>query len=244
MEYAVVAEGAERSEASRPTSARRPLRLCVCDAHHLFRECLAAALDDRERFVVVARAGSGMGMYAELSRNPPDVLLLGVDVLDHEVIARTREALSLFPGMKALVLGRAERDEHIVDCLVAGAGGFLQRDQSLAEVAAAIEVVARGERVCPPRVTRLLFARLADLGRARKRRDRLDVLELSPREMEILRLIADGLSNQEIAGRLFLSVHTVKNHIHRILEALGVHGRWAAVNHAFAKGWLPARGNR
>ena len=167
--------------------------------------------------------------------------MLGTDVLDAELIGLTREIAVLLPHLGILVLGRAENDEQVVDCLLAGAGGFLLRDQSLAEVAAAIEVVARGERVCPPQVMRLLFSRLGELGRERKRRDRLEILELSAREMEILRLIADGLTNQEIASHLCLSVHTVKNHVHRILDALGVHSRWGAVNHAFAKGWLQER---
>jgi DNA-binding NarL/FixJ family response regulator len=88
---------------------------------------------------------------------------------------------------------------------------------------------------------RLLFDRLGRLGRERKRRDRLEILELTAREMEILRLIADGLTNRQIASRLYLSAYTVKNHVHRILDALGVQSRRAAVNHAYAKGWLRGR---
>ena len=219
----------------------RKLRLLVSDPHHLFRECLATALGRDERFMVLDRIESGPALLETLTRCAADVLVLGADVLDEELIGLTREAVALFPHLKILVLGRAEEDEQVVECLLAGAGGFLLRDQSLAEVAAAIEVVARGERVCPPAVMRLLFTRLGELGRERKRRDRLEVLELSAREMEILRLIADGLTNQEIARRLYLSVHTVKNHVHRILDVLGVHSRWGAVNHAFAKGWLQER---
>ena len=221
--------------------AGRALRLLVSDPHHLFRECLATALGRDERFTVLDRIESGPALLETLTRCEADVLVLGTDVLDGELIGLTREAVALFPHLKILVLGRAEEDEQVVECLLAGAGGFLLRDQSLAEVAAAIEVVARGERVCPPAVMRLLFTRLGELGRERKRRDRLEVLELSAREMEILRLIADGLTNQEIARRLYLSVHTVKNHVHRILDVLGVHSRWGAVNHAFAKGWLQER---
>lgn len=220
---------------------RRALRLFISDPHHLFRECLATALGRDERFAVLDRTAGGPALLEKLARCEADVLVLGTDVLDRELIGLTQEALALFPRLKILVLGRAEEDEQVVDCLLAGASGFLLRDQSLAEVAAAIEVVARGERVCPPRVMRLLFTRLGELGRERKRRDRLDILELSAREMEILRLIADGLTNQEIAHRLYLSVHTVKNHVHRILDVLGVHSRWGAVNHAFAKGWLQER---
>lgn len=235
------ADAAEPVLAEPEETSGRALRLLVSDPHHLFRECLARALERDGRFDVIARAGGGPAVHEELARGGADVLVLGTDVLDGELIVLAREVAALFPGLKILVLGRAENDEQVVDCLLAGAGGFLRRDQSLAEVAAAIEVVARGERVCPPRAMRLLFARLGELGRERKRRDRLEVLELSAREMEILRLIADGLTNQEIARRLYLSVHTVKNHVHRILDVLGVHSRWGAVNHALAKGWLQDR---
>lgn len=241
MDFVGKAGAAEPARPGGGEKIGRSLRLLISDPHHLFRECLATALERDERFALLDRARSGTALLERLAQCEPDVLVLGTDLLDAELIGRTREAAALFPAVRILVLGRAESDGQVVDCLLAGAGGFLLRDQSLAEVAAAIEVVARGERVCPPRVMRLLFARLGELGRERKRRDRLEVLELSAREMEILRLIADGLTNQEIARRLYLSVHTVKNHVHRILDALGVHSRWGAVNHALAKGWLQDR---
>lgn len=239
MSHVVEAEPAKAalSEAGEEP-ARRTLRLFISDPHHLFRECLAMALEHDARFNVIDRTASGTALLEKLAQHAADVLVLGTDVLDGELIRLTRDVSALFPDLRILILGRAESEDPVVDCLLAGAGGFLLRDQSLAEVAAAIEVVARGEKVCPPQVMRLLFARLGELGRERKRRQRLEVLELSAREMEILRLIADGLTNQEIASRLYLSVHTVKNHVHRILDVLGVHSRWGAVNHAFAKGWL------
>ena len=242
MEHAGKAGAAEpASSQAGEGSARRALRLCISDPHHLFRECLATALERDERFGVIDQVESGAALLERLARCEADVLVLGTDVVDGELMRLTRDVSALFPALRTLILGRAEEDEPVVDCLLAGAGGFLLRDQPLAEVSAAIQVVARGERVCPPRIMRLLFARLGDLGRERKRRHRLEVLELSTREMEILRLIADGLTNQEIACRLYLSVHTVKNHVHRILDVLGVHSRWGAVNHAFAKGWLVDR---
>jgi DNA-binding NarL/FixJ family response regulator len=237
--------GGKEVEEPSGTAGRRALRLFIADPHHLFRECLAKALsrDDgfADYFDVIGRTESGPTLLEGLALREADVLVLGTDVLDGELIGLTREVVARFPSVKILILGRAESDEQVVDCLLAGAGGFLLRDRSLAEMAAAIEVVARGERVCPPAATRLLFSRLGELGREQKRRDWLQILELSAREMEILRLIADNLTNQEIADQLNLSVHTVKNHVHRIFEALGVQSRWAAVNHAFAKGWLQQR---
>jgi len=202
---------------------------------------LAAALGRDERLDVIGSAEGATEMIEKLAQSSVDVLLLGVDALDGELVGLTRQVAVLYPAMRILIVGRAKSDEQVVDCLRAGAAGFLGRDQPPAEVAAAIEVVARGERVCPPRAMRLLFARLSQLGRERKRRDRLEVLALTTREMEILHLISEGLTNQQIAQRLFLSVYTVKNHVHRILNVLGVQSRSAAVSHAFAKGWLKDR---
>ena len=98
--------------------------------------------------------------------------------------------------------------------------------------------MARGEAVVPPALTHLLFARLGELGLERRRRERLEFLDLTPRELEILRLIAEGMSNQRIAERLYLSVHTVKNHVHNMLERLGLGSRGEAVQYAKKRGWL------
>lgn len=238
---------AGEAEALEPTqpgtgedAAGRCLRLFISVPRHLLRENLATALGRDERFEVIGRDEGAASLVEELARSGADVLVLGADTLDGELVRRTREVAELFPALKILVLSRTGEGQG-VDCLMAGAGGLLPFDRPLSEVAGAIELVARGDKVCPPQVMRELFARLGELGRERKRRDRLEVLELSAREMEILRLIADGKTNQDIARQLYLSVHTVKNHVHRILDALAVQNRWAAVRHAFAKGWLQER---
>ena len=217
------------------------LRLFISAPRHLFEESLVAALGRDARFDVVGRGEGDAATVEGLARSEADVLVLGADALDGDLVCLTRAVAELFPALKILVLGRADADGLAADCLTAGAGGFLPLDRPPSEVAGAIEVVARGDRVCPPQVMRELFARLGELGRERKRRERLEVLELSAREMEILRLMADGMTNQEIARRLYLSVHTVKNHVHRILDALAVQNRWGAVRHAYAKGWLQER---
>jgi len=112
------------------------------------------------------------------------------------------------------------------------------RDQSLAELRAAIFAVAAGETVCTPRIAHLLFSHLAELGRERRRSARLEALQLSARELEILRLVGGGLGNRQIAARLHLSVHTVKNHVRNIFERLDVKSRWSAVSRARDQGWL------
>jgi two-component system nitrate/nitrite response regulator NarL len=169
--------------------------------------------------------------------DPVDVLLLGCGA-NGQVHDLLRDAQRRWPAAKILVLGAEEGEAQALALLKAGARGFLFRDQSFAELRDAILEVAAGATVCTPRIAQLLFSRLAELGRERRRGERLEVLELTSREIEILRLIADGLKNQEIAKRLYLSVHTVKNHVHNILERLGVKSRWSAVTHASEKGWL------
>ena len=203
------------------------IRLAIVDSHHLFRECLASALAEKKDFRIV---GAG---------ERPDVLLVGVNGSWDEVAELIGDVRKRCPEGKALVLGPRDEDSRILGCFEAGARGYLFRDQSLEELRSAIVEVARGETVCPPRVAHLLSSRPAGSGRARRQRQ--ECLRLTARELEILRLISDELSNQEIALRLRLSVHTVKNHIHKILETVGVENRRQAVQYAVDKGWLPER---
>lgn len=220
---------------------KKRISLVIADSHPLFRRCLVSALADDEQFQVAGEAeGFDDVLYSPALRQA-DVLLLGLDHEGPTGAEMTRAVLSRSPQMKLLLLGHDDSEEQILDYLQQGARGYLFRRQPLAELLRALEVVARGETACSPHVAHRLFARLGDLGRKRRLRERLERLTLTSRELEILRLIADGLSNQEIARRLFLSVHTVKNHVHKILDTLGVSSRLAAVNHAFAKGWLTDR---
>lgn len=220
---------------------RNPIGLLIADPQELFRECLSSALTFDGRFEVVAAVAScDEALRAPLLREA-NVLLLSLDSEAEESVAMSREVASHAPGLAVLLLGYDDPDEKILAWLQGGCRGYLSRRQSFAELLAALDVVARGETACSPRVAHLLFSRLGDLGRERRLRERLSRLELTPRELEILRLMADGLSNQDIARILFLSVHTVKNHVHKILDTLGVSSRLAAVNHGFAKGWLTGR---
>jgi two-component system nitrate/nitrite response regulator NarL len=224
-------------------AAVRPqlVRVVLLDSHRLFRECLAAALHEEAGFARVEVADADAGALAGLAAGPPiDVLLLGCGE-PGQLPQLLRQARERRPDAKILVLGGEEGQEEALALLREGAKGYLFRDQSLGELCEAILDVAAGATVCTPRIGHLLFTRLAELGRERRRDEQLAFLDLTARELEILRLIADGLKNQEIAKQLYLSVHTVKNHVHNILERLGVRSRWSAVTHACEKGWLQPR---
>jgi DNA-binding NarL/FixJ family response regulator len=213
------------------------VRLVVADSHRLFRECLAEALRDDAGFTRVEVTDADEEALARLGGEPVDVLVLGCSETGR-LRELLREACQRWPGAKILVLGTEDGEEEALALLRAGARGYLFRDQSLGELREAILEIAAGATVCTARIAHLLFSRLGELGRERRRDERLEVLELTSREIEILTLIGDGLKNQEIAKRLYLSVHTVKNHVHNILERLGVKSRWSAVTHACEKGWL------
>ncbi len=214
------------------------LRLVIADNYQLFRDCLADVLAADEELTVVGKFASAQQAFPRLAESRARVLLLGFESLSDGTPRFVREVRARHPDLKVILLGREETDDSVLACLEAGASGYVMRDQPLSDLRSAIDTVVRGEIACTPRVAHALFQRLASLGRERRRREKLDFLTLTPRELEILRLMADDLSNQEIAHKLFLSVHTVKNHVHKILETLDVHNRRAAVRHAIERGWL------
>ncbi|HXO18911.1 MAG TPA: response regulator transcription factor [Thermoanaerobaculia bacterium] len=216
------------------------LRVLVVDDHQLFRQCLSTALGKRGA-AEVRVAESAEEALATLDGWPPDVLLVGLDGGGAGALGLTRQVAARFGGVRVIVLGSQEVAREMAACLEVGARGSVFREQSLDELEAAIAAVAAGEIVCAPGVAHALFSRLGELGLERRRRERLEFLDLTPRELEILHLIAENLSNQEIAERLFLSVHTVKNHVHNMIERLGVENRSEAVRHAYHRGWFRDR---
>jgi DNA-binding NarL/FixJ family response regulator len=234
----------DRPGEQRRATAKAALRLVIVDPHQLFRECLAGVLEGDRRFEIAGKFSTAQEALERLAQARADVVLVALDSGGDGVCGFLRAVGERSPRSRVMLLGRDVADERILDYLDAGAGGYLARDQSVTELRAAIEAISRGDIICTPRLTSTLFTRLARLGRERRRRDKLDYLMLTPRELEVLQLIGENLSNQEIASRLFLSVHTVKNHVHKILETLGVHSRWGAVHHAIERGWLPDRRRR
>ncbi|HYL06157.1 MAG TPA: response regulator transcription factor [Thermoanaerobaculia bacterium] len=240
-ELLVAVNDAPQARRSQPLEAPpRPLTLAILDPHRLFRECLAAALSEDASFLRVDVGDVDRAAIARLGGNPVDVLVLGCgDAAELRELLRVARAH--WPDAKVLVLSAEDGQEQALALLCDGVRGCLFRDQSLQELREAILEVAAGATVCAPRVANLLFSRLSELGRERRRNEQLEALDLTARELEILRLIADGLQNREIARRLYLSVHTVKNHVHNIIKRLGVESRWSAVTHACDKGWLQPR---
>lgn len=209
--------------------------LFVVSRHRLVREVLAARIEHAGDFVVAATDDDLPRGIAEARRCAADLLLIDVACLEDGALGLLAE---LDGEMKTVVLGLRGAVSEVRRCHEAGVDGFVYRDTPLDELTRTLSAVVAGETVCGPRCTRDLFSSLGRLGRQGKRGEELGMLALTPRQMEVLRLIARGLGNERIGDRLGLSPHTIKNHVHNILERLDAKDRAEAVAHAYQRHWL------
>lgn len=215
-----------------------PARLVIAGTHSLFRECLASMLDEVSHFQVTHHIGDLSQTLETVEAQCPDILVIDLNDPDDAATELVRSARRQCPEVKIVILGMASAESSILHCIEAGAGACVSKESSLDELCGVIDRVLNGEAVYSPQIAYSMFARLAELSRERARSERVEALELTPREMEILQLIAEGMSNRAIAERLSLSVYTVKNHVHHILKKLDVQDRREAVEHAYARHWL------
>jgi two-component system nitrate/nitrite response regulator NarL len=197
------------------------IRVLIVDDLRLYREGLAHALAQRPHIRVVGTAARRETALAEVTRLQPTVVLL--DMAMSGSIAMVRELRERAPEVKVVALAVAEDDQDVLACAEVGLAGYVPREGSFDDLVSAVESAARGELLCSPRMAAALFRRLATL--AEDREPGAGVPHLTAREMEILHLIEDRLSNKQIAGRLCIEVATVKNHVHNILEKLQVRSR-------------------
>jgi two-component system nitrate/nitrite response regulator NarL len=158
------------------------------------------------------------------ARSAPNVVLL--DVAQPGAIGSAPEFVDAFPNLRIVAITVPDRESDLIACAEAGLAGFLPSDASLAELVAALQSVARGEALVSPRIAGLLLHRVGTL--ARDQRVVEHVAPLTQRELEIVGLIDDGFSNKQIAEHLCIELPTVKNHVHHILDKLGVHRRTEA----------------
>ena len=214
-----------------------PLRVLVVDDQALVRTGFATILGAQSDIEVVGEAEDGQAAVTLAGRLRPDVVVMDVRMPLLDGIEATRRIAG--PGVpdpvKVLVVTTFNLDEHVYGALRAGASGFLLKDARPAELIAAVRTVAAGEALLAPAVTRALVGRFAERLRPAPAQPAA-LAALTPREVEVLRLIAEGLSNAEIAARLVLSTETVKTYVSRILTKLDLRDRVQAVVLAFRVG--------
>jgi DNA-binding NarL/FixJ family response regulator len=214
----------------------------IVDDDDLMRAGLRSVLSSDETIDVVGEAGDGREAVDRIRQLRPDLVLMDIRMPDLDGISATREVLATSPDVKVLVLTTFEQDDYIFDALSAGASGFLLKRTQPEQLIAAIHTVAEGDSLLSPSVTRRVVDRMASQPTPVRASARLD--ELTPREREVLELVARGLSNREIAERFVIEESTVKTHVKRILMKLRLRDRVQAVVFAYENGLTrPGRPN-
>ena len=212
-----------------------PVRVLLVDDQALFREALATLLEVRPEIEVVGEAGDGATALDRVAETRPDVVLMDLHMPVLDGTAATRRLRVEHPEVRVLALTTFDDDEDVFAALRAGAVGYLLKDVSGDRLVEALLAAARGESVLQPSVAAKVVARFAQLPAddAASRPQPL-VVPLSERELEVLRLLAEGSSNREIAAALFLAEGTVKNHVTNVLAKLGARDRTQAALRARA----------
>jgi DNA-binding NarL/FixJ family response regulator len=212
------------------------IRVLVVDDQALVRAGFRALLGAEPDIEVVGEAGDGALAVVLAARQRPDVVLMDIRMPGVDGIEATRRIASdpALGTVRVLILTTFETDEHVFDALTAGASGFLVKDTDPAELLRAVRVVAGGDALLAPSVTRRLIADV--VARARLPRPVTHVDDLTDREREVVRLVAAGLSNEEIAERLVISPATAKTHVSRIMGKLGARDRAQVVVAAYESG--------
>ena len=219
------------------SSSGAPVRIVVADDHQIVRNGFAGLLGTQPDFTVVGTAQDGAEAVRICRHTSPDVILMDVRMPGVDGIEATRQLTS--PGWarpRIVILTTFDLDEYVYDALRAGASGFLLKDVTAEQLFHAVRVIAAGEALLAPTVTRRLISEFA---RQRPRTDSLGAARLAtltPRETQVLRLVAEGLSNPEIAARLGVTEETVKTHVSRVLAKLGLRDRTQAVVTAYETG--------
>ena len=220
-------------------SADRPVRVLVVDDQTLFREALTTLLGVREEVEVVGAVEDGAQALEAAALLRPDVVLMDLRMPVLDGVATTRRLHVEQPDVRVLVLTTFDGDDEVFPALRAGAVGYLLKDATASRLVEAVQAAARGESVLQPSVATKLVARVSQLPDPQDVPRRQPLVDpLTERELEVLRAVADGLSNREAAALLFLSEGTVKNHVTNVLAKLGVRDRTQAALRARALGLL------
>jgi DNA-binding NarL/FixJ family response regulator len=214
--------------------------IVVADDHEVVRGGFAALLDTQPDFTVLGTASDGSEAVRVCRELRPDVVLMDVRMPGLDGIEATRQLAGTGEsGPRVLILTTFDLDQYVFDALRAGASGFLLKDVTAERLFDAVRVVAAGEALLAPAVTRRLiseFTRLRPVHQAQDAASSAALSALTPRETEVLRLVAEGLSNPELARRLVVTEETVKTHVSRILAKLGLRDRTQAVVAAYESG--------
>jgi DNA-binding NarL/FixJ family response regulator len=209
------------------------IRVLVVDDQTMVRAGFHLLLADEPDIEVVAEASNGRDAVAQAARFRPDVILMDIRMPEMDGLEATRRILATDTDARVLVLTTFDLDDYVFEALRAGASGFVLKDEPPEQLLGAVRTIAAGEALLSPSVTRRVIRRFATV---RRQAPPAAVADLTPRELEVLRLITRGLSNAEIGAELFISDTTVKTHVTRLLQKLDLRDRAQAIVLAYQTG--------
>ncbi|MCF4139519.1 response regulator transcription factor [Streptomyces sp. Tue 6430] len=218
------------------------IRVLIADDQQMVRQGFTVLLNTRPDIEVIGQAVDGLDAVAQVAELSPDVVLMDIRMPELGGIEATRRITVATPGIKVLVLTTFDLDEYVYEALRAGASGFLLKDASADQLAEAVRIVAAGDALLAPGITRKLIAEFSRLDGTPRAPLKERVGDLTERETEVLTLIAQGLSNAEIARQLVVAEQTVKTHVGRILVKLGLRDRTQAAVFAYESGLVRPAG--
>jgi DNA-binding NarL/FixJ family response regulator len=216
----------------KPKGGPETLRVLVCDDHALFRRGLQMVLEQEPDLELVGEAADGEEVVVRAQELMPDVILMDVRMPRMSGIEAAREIKEALPHVKILMLTISDDEADLYEAIKAGASGYLLKEIPIEEVAQAIRSVWAGQSRISPSMASKLLTEFAAMSKATEEKPQMPAPRLTEREMEVLRLVAQGLNNRDIAAKLFISENTVKNHIRNILDKLHLHSRMEAVVYA------------
>ena len=208
------------------------IRVVLVDDHALFRRGLELVLAEASDIEIVGQAADGDDAVRLVRELTPDVVLMDVRMPRMSGIEAARLIRDTVPGTKVVMLTVSDDEADLFASVRAGASGYLLKEVSIDEVAGAVRAVTRGHALISPSMAAKLLTEFNALAQRADERQRSGAPKLTERELQVLKLVAKGMSNREIANELFIAENTVKNHVRNMLEKLGMHSRMEAVIYA------------
>jgi DNA-binding NarL/FixJ family response regulator len=211
----------------------KKIRILLIEDNRILRDGIRAVINKQTDLKVVAATGGNHDTLLQARTSKPHVVLIDLGLRSENGLRVVGILTKELPNTKVIGMGLIPSQQDIVEFVEAGAAGFILKDATIADVLGTIRAVAQGTRILPPLLTGSLFSHVVDHA-LRKGKGKLpNAVRMTKREREVIVLIAEGLSNKDIAGRLNLSTYTVKSHIHNILEKMALHSRLEIAAHTF-----------
>ncbi len=200
-------------------------RILIIEDNRVLREGISAMLNGQPDMRVVATIGSGNNIVRKVTQTKPHLILLDAGLKNFNELSVIESIRKNMPEAKVIGMGFIPSQSDIVEFVEAGAAGFILKDATVKEFLGTIRSVAQGVKILPPSLTGSLFSHVIELSLRKRKGLAINAVRMTRREREIIVLIADGLSNKEIAERLGIATHTVKSHVHNVMEKLALHSR-------------------